>query len=118
MSSSTYEEAPSELRGWLKQRTRWFKGWMRLASVFVFLFVYNWLDKSSGCQNGASQQHRNILAITRPFIRESRHLKFRLDPVPIRLGRNHDRIDLRAIAGYQRRQMKLRHCTTHQASAY
>jgi cellulose synthase/poly-beta-1,6-N-acetylglucosamine synthase-like glycosyltransferase len=29
MSSSTYEEAPSELRGWLKQRTRWFKGWMQ-----------------------------------------------------------------------------------------
>ncbi|HTK12581.1 MAG TPA: glycosyltransferase family 2 protein [Xanthobacteraceae bacterium] len=29
-SSSTYEEAPSTLRPWLRQRTRWFKGWMRL----------------------------------------------------------------------------------------
>ena len=29
ISSSTYEEAPAELRSWLKQRTRWFKGWMQ-----------------------------------------------------------------------------------------
>jgi cellulose synthase/poly-beta-1,6-N-acetylglucosamine synthase-like glycosyltransferase len=27
--SSTYEEAPSQFRPWLKQRTRWFKGWMQ-----------------------------------------------------------------------------------------
>lgn len=29
ISSSTYEEAPSRLRPWLRQRTRWFKGWMQ-----------------------------------------------------------------------------------------
>ncbi|HEY0440922.1 MAG TPA: glycosyltransferase [Xanthobacteraceae bacterium] len=28
IASSTYEEAPSALRPWLRQRTRWFKGWM------------------------------------------------------------------------------------------
>jgi cellulose synthase/poly-beta-1,6-N-acetylglucosamine synthase-like glycosyltransferase len=27
--SSTYEEAPSRFGPWLKQRTRWFKGWMQ-----------------------------------------------------------------------------------------
>jgi len=27
--SSTYEEAPARFRPWLKQRTRWFKGWLQ-----------------------------------------------------------------------------------------
>jgi len=30
IDSTTYEEAPSRLMPWLRQRTRWFKGWMRL----------------------------------------------------------------------------------------
>jgi glycosyltransferase XagB len=29
MSSATYEEAPARFRPWLKQRTRWYKGWMQ-----------------------------------------------------------------------------------------
>jgi cellulose synthase/poly-beta-1,6-N-acetylglucosamine synthase-like glycosyltransferase len=29
IASSTYEEAPSRFRPWLRQRTRWFKGWMQ-----------------------------------------------------------------------------------------
>ena len=29
VSSSTYEEAPADLGRWLRQRTRWFKGWMQ-----------------------------------------------------------------------------------------
>lgn len=29
MSSTTYEEAPAQLRPWLNQRSRWFKGWMQ-----------------------------------------------------------------------------------------
>jgi glycosyltransferase XagB len=29
MSSATYEEAPAQFRPWLKQRTRWYKGWMQ-----------------------------------------------------------------------------------------
>jgi cellulose synthase/poly-beta-1,6-N-acetylglucosamine synthase-like glycosyltransferase len=29
ISSTTYEEAPARLRPWLRQRTRWFKGWMQ-----------------------------------------------------------------------------------------
>ena len=29
IASTTYEEAPVEIGQWLKQRTRWFKGWMQ-----------------------------------------------------------------------------------------
>lgn len=29
IQSTTYEEAPARLRPWLKQRTRWLKGWMQ-----------------------------------------------------------------------------------------
>lgn len=29
IASTTYEEAPSTLMPWLRQRTRWFKGWMQ-----------------------------------------------------------------------------------------
>jgi cellulose synthase/poly-beta-1,6-N-acetylglucosamine synthase-like glycosyltransferase len=29
LHSTTYEEAPATLRPWLRQRTRWFKGWMQ-----------------------------------------------------------------------------------------
>ncbi|MGE0752310.1 MAG: glycosyltransferase [Variibacter sp.] len=35
LASTTYEEAPAELGPWLKQRTRWFKGWMRTAIVHM-----------------------------------------------------------------------------------
>lgn len=30
IDSTTYEEAPENIRRWLGQRSRWFKGWMRL----------------------------------------------------------------------------------------
>ena len=29
LASATYEEAPARFRPWLKQRTRWYKGWMQ-----------------------------------------------------------------------------------------
>jgi len=29
ISAATYEEAPARFRAWLKQRTRWYKGWMQ-----------------------------------------------------------------------------------------
>ena len=29
INSTTYEEAPADVRGWLSQRSRWFKGWMQ-----------------------------------------------------------------------------------------
>ena len=35
ISSTTYEEAPAHLEPWLKQRTRWFKGWMQTWAVHM-----------------------------------------------------------------------------------
>ena len=32
MASSTWEEAPARLRPWIRQRTRWFKGWVLLVN--------------------------------------------------------------------------------------
>ena len=29
IASTTYEEAPAKIGPWLRQRTRWFKGWMQ-----------------------------------------------------------------------------------------
>ena len=29
LASTTWEEAPVDFSGWLKQRTRWLKGWMQ-----------------------------------------------------------------------------------------
>jgi cellulose synthase/poly-beta-1,6-N-acetylglucosamine synthase-like glycosyltransferase len=33
--STTYEEAPARFRAWLRQRTRWFKGWMQTWMVHM-----------------------------------------------------------------------------------
>ena len=35
LPSTTYEEAPARLVHWLKQRTRWYKGWMQTWSVHM-----------------------------------------------------------------------------------
>lgn len=35
MTSSTYEEAPVTLSGWLAQRTRWYKGWLQTIGVHM-----------------------------------------------------------------------------------
>jgi cellulose synthase/poly-beta-1,6-N-acetylglucosamine synthase-like glycosyltransferase len=35
IASSTHEEAPAELGPWLRQRTRWFKGWMQTWTVHM-----------------------------------------------------------------------------------
>ena len=35
INSTTYEEAPARLRPWLRQRTRWFKGWMQTWAVHM-----------------------------------------------------------------------------------
>lgn len=34
-ASTTYEEAPTRLGGWLRQRSRWMKGWMQTWSVHM-----------------------------------------------------------------------------------
>jgi cellulose synthase/poly-beta-1,6-N-acetylglucosamine synthase-like glycosyltransferase len=35
IESTTYEEAPARLRPWIRQRTRWFKGWMQTWMVHM-----------------------------------------------------------------------------------
>jgi cellulose synthase/poly-beta-1,6-N-acetylglucosamine synthase-like glycosyltransferase len=35
IDSTTYEEAPAEVGPWLRQRTRWFKGWMQTWAVHM-----------------------------------------------------------------------------------
>ncbi len=37
IDSTTYEEAPARFGPWLRQRTRWFKGWMRPVNGLSFL---------------------------------------------------------------------------------
>lgn len=34
IDSTTYEEAPAKFGPWLRQRTRWFKGWMQTVNTF------------------------------------------------------------------------------------
>ena len=44
VDSTTYEEAPSRLTPWLRQRTRWFKGWMQTWLVHMRHPVRLWRD--------------------------------------------------------------------------
>jgi cellulose synthase/poly-beta-1,6-N-acetylglucosamine synthase-like glycosyltransferase len=47
INSTTYEEAPSRLNPWLKQRTRWFKGWMQTWLVHMRYPARLWRDLGS-----------------------------------------------------------------------
>ena len=42
LACTTWEEAPVDLATWLKQRTRWLKGWMLLSMVKNF----QWYDRA------------------------------------------------------------------------
>jgi cellulose synthase/poly-beta-1,6-N-acetylglucosamine synthase-like glycosyltransferase len=44
MESSTWEEAPARLRPWLRQRTRWFKGWAQTWLVHMRRPVRLWRE--------------------------------------------------------------------------
>jgi cellulose synthase/poly-beta-1,6-N-acetylglucosamine synthase-like glycosyltransferase len=39
--SSTYEEAPFKCGPWLRQRTRWFKGWLRPVNELILTSYIN-----------------------------------------------------------------------------
>ena len=47
IDSSTHEEAPAELSAWLKQRTRWLKGWMQTWAVHMRSPRVLWRDLGS-----------------------------------------------------------------------
>lgn len=44
IDSTTYEEAPSRFMPWLRQRTRWFKGWMQTWQVHMRRPMQLWRD--------------------------------------------------------------------------
>ena len=44
IDSTTWEEAPARLMPWLKQRTRWFKGWMQTWGVHVRTPLVLWRE--------------------------------------------------------------------------
>jgi glycosyltransferase XagB len=44
IDSTTYEEAPAQFMPWLRQRTRWFKGWMQTWLVHMRRPVTLWRD--------------------------------------------------------------------------
>lgn len=44
IASTTYEEAPAHLASWIKQRTRWFKGWMQTWLVHMRHPLALWRD--------------------------------------------------------------------------
>lgn len=48
IASTTYEEAPARLAPWLKQRTRWFKGWMQTWLVHMRHPLRLWRDLGTG----------------------------------------------------------------------
>jgi cellulose synthase/poly-beta-1,6-N-acetylglucosamine synthase-like glycosyltransferase len=41
IDSTTYEEAPAHFGPWLRQRTRWFKGWIRPVNKIDFSRLIN-----------------------------------------------------------------------------
>jgi cellulose synthase/poly-beta-1,6-N-acetylglucosamine synthase-like glycosyltransferase len=59
VASTTYEEAPARFGPWLRQRTRWFKGWMQIVKDPKHSSIINILIKISRWQFLASQRHRN-----------------------------------------------------------
>ena len=50
LPSATYEEAPARFMPWLRQRTRWYKGWMRPCQILLYHCYFNILG--SPCLHG------------------------------------------------------------------
>ncbi len=46
--SSTYEEAPARTRAWIRQRTRWFKGYLQTWAVHMHNPLKLWRDLGTG----------------------------------------------------------------------
>jgi cellulose synthase/poly-beta-1,6-N-acetylglucosamine synthase-like glycosyltransferase len=48
VASSTYEEAPARLMGWIRQRTRWFKGYLQTWAVHMRNPLRLWRELGTG----------------------------------------------------------------------
>jgi len=59
IASTTHEEAPARFSPWLRQRTRWFKGWMRLVKEKKKHCIIRPLDRAVIPAAAISQQDRN-----------------------------------------------------------
>jgi cellulose synthase/poly-beta-1,6-N-acetylglucosamine synthase-like glycosyltransferase len=59
IASTTYEEAPARFSAWLKQRRRWFQGWMRLVKGSSFCFCLSNLGAVWTNYRHGSQRCRN-----------------------------------------------------------
>ena len=58
--STTYEEAPAQFHPWLRQRTRWFKGWVHPVKHFSISSNFNVMRTMGAYPLALSQRHRNI----------------------------------------------------------
>ena len=56
---TTYEEAPARIKPWIRQRTRWFKGWMRLVKLWRLTNSFSFLRRTLSIALRPSQRPRN-----------------------------------------------------------
>ena len=61
IDSTTWEEAPVGYTQWLRQRTRWFKGWTHPVKLSTFVRDYNGLIADTSRFWHASQLYRNTI---------------------------------------------------------
>ena len=59
IDSTTYEEAPARVKPWIRQRTRWFKGWMRLVKLWRLANLFSFLWRTLSIAVRPSQRCRN-----------------------------------------------------------
>ena len=59
IDSTTYEEAPARIKPWIRQRTRWFKGWMRLVKLWRLTNLFSFLRRTLSIALRPSQRPRN-----------------------------------------------------------
>ena len=59
IDSTTYEEAPARIKPWIRQRTRWFKGWMRLVKLWRLTNLFSFLRRTLSIALRPSQRSRN-----------------------------------------------------------
>lgn len=65
IGSTTFEEAPARFGAWLRQRTRWLKGWMQIFKKIIFLNFYNVLGIVS-IQRDCTLLHNSYSSLSVP----------------------------------------------------
>jgi cellulose synthase/poly-beta-1,6-N-acetylglucosamine synthase-like glycosyltransferase len=100
IASATYEEAPAHLAAWLRQRTRWYKGWMQ--TWIVHTRRPRQLVRDLGVKGAAAFQFFlawNVLAaLVHPFCMAS--LAYSLAAAPNGIGRELGIYFAALVSGY------------------